>query len=60
MPRITSKLQITIPKRLAEQVGLGPGDEVQAHFPNEHCPVEHLGDAAAFYAAFVAELNGMA
>ncbi|MDH5255509.1 MAG: AbrB/MazE/SpoVT family DNA-binding domain-containing protein [Gammaproteobacteria bacterium] len=29
MPRITSKLQITIPKRLAEQVGLGPGDEVE-------------------------------
>lgn len=41
-------------------IGLGPGDEVQAHFPNEHCPVEHLGDAAAFYAAFVAELNGKA
>lgn len=29
MPRITSKLQITIPKRLAEQVGLAPGDEVE-------------------------------
>lgn len=29
MARITSKLQITIPKRLAEQVGLGPGDEVE-------------------------------
>ena len=29
MPRITRKLQITIPKRLAEQVGLEPGDEVE-------------------------------
>lgn len=29
MSRITSKLQITIPKRLAQQVGLGPGDEVE-------------------------------
>ena len=39
-------------------IGLGPGDEVQAHFPNEHCPVEHLSGASSFYAAFVARLNG--
>ena len=39
-------------------IGLGPGDEVQAHFPNEHCPLEHLSGASAFYAAFVARLNG--
>jgi putative selenium metabolism hydrolase len=39
-------------------IGLGPGDEVQAHFPNEHCPVEHLSGASAFYAGLVARLNG--
>ncbi|MDP2874690.1 MAG: YgeY family selenium metabolism-linked hydrolase [Holophaga sp.] len=41
-------------------IGLGPGNEVLAHFPNEHCPIEHLSQAAAFYAAFVARLNGKA
>lgn len=39
-------------------LGLGPGDEVLAHAPNEACPVDHLGGAAAFYAAFIARLNG--
>ena len=39
-------------------IGLGPGNEVQAHAPNESCPVEHLVDAAAYYAALVAQLNG--
>ena len=38
--------------------GLGPGNEVYAHAPNECCPVEHLSGAAAFYAGLVAELNG--
>ena len=38
-------------------IGLGPGDEVHAHAPNETCPVEQLSLAAAFYAAFVAYLN---
>jgi putative selenium metabolism hydrolase len=38
--------------------GLGPGNEVYAHAPNEACPVEHLSGAVAFYAAFVARLNG--
>lgn len=41
-------------------LGLGPGNEVLAHFPNEHCPLEHLSGAAAFYAALVAHLNGKA
>ena len=39
-------------------LGLGPGNEVYAHFPNEACPVEHLSGAAAFYAALVARLQG--
>lgn len=38
-------------------LGLGPGNEVYAHAPNEACPVEHLTLAAAFYAAFVYALN---
>ena len=28
MPRLTSKLQISIPKALADRIGLRPGDEV--------------------------------
>lgn len=38
-------------------LGMGPGNEVQAHAPNEACPIEHLTKAAAFYAAFVYALN---
>ncbi len=29
MPKVTSKLQITLPKRLAEKYGIAPGDEIQ-------------------------------
>ncbi len=29
MAKVTSKLQITIPKRLADQYGISPGDELQ-------------------------------
>ena len=39
-------------------LGLGPGNEVYAHAPNEACPVEHLSRATAFYAALVARMNG--
>ena len=39
-------------------IGMGPGHENQAHAPNEHCPVEHLSAASAFYAGYVARLNG--
>jgi putative selenium metabolism hydrolase len=41
-------------------LGLGPGNEVYAHAPNEACPIEHLSSAVAFYAALVARLNGKA
>ena len=34
-------------------LGLGPGNEVYAHAPNEATPVEHLTGAAAFYVALV-------
>ena len=33
-------------------IGFGPGNEEQAHTPNEWTPVEHLYKATAFYAAF--------
>jgi putative selenium metabolism hydrolase len=39
-------------------LGLGPGNEVYAHAADEACPVGHLSEAVAFYAAFVARLNG--
>lgn len=29
MAKITSKLQVTIPKRIADEYGLAPGDEVE-------------------------------
>lgn len=29
MAKVTSKLQVTIPKRLAEQYGIKPGDEIE-------------------------------
>jgi len=32
-------------------IGLGPGPEEQAHRANEHCPVEHVVEACAAYAA---------
>ena len=41
-------------------LGLGPGNEIYAHAPNEACPIEHLSAAAAFYAALVARMNGKA
>jgi acetylornithine deacetylase/succinyl-diaminopimelate desuccinylase-like protein len=31
-------------------IGFGPGDEVQAHAPDERVPVDHLVRASAFYA----------
>ncbi len=32
--------------------GYGPGFENQAHAPNEYCPIEHLTQCSAFYAAY--------
>jgi putative selenium metabolism hydrolase len=39
-------------------LGLGPGNEVYAHAPNEATPVEHLTGAAAFYVSLVDTLAG--
>src|SRR5439155_715229 len=30
MPKVTSKLQLTVPKAIADQYGIRPGDELQA------------------------------
>ncbi|MFO7895889.1 MAG: YgeY family selenium metabolism-linked hydrolase [Candidatus Cloacimonadales bacterium] len=38
-------------------MGMGPGDEDQAHAPNEMTRVSDLSAAAAFYAGLVAKLN---
>jgi len=37
-------------------LGLGPGNEVYAHAPNEATPIEHLTGAAAFYTSLVETL----
>lgn len=37
-------------------IGFGPGFEEQAHAPNEWTPVEHLWQAAAFYAGLVEKI----
>ncbi len=34
-------------------IGFGPGNEVYAHAPDEHIPLDHLAKATAFYVAFV-------
>ncbi len=39
-------------------IGLGPGDEDQAHASNEMTRVSDLSAAAAFYAGLVAKMNG--
>lgn len=38
-------------------IGFGPGFEEQAHAPNEWTPVEHLWQAAAFYAGLVGGIS---
>jgi acetylornithine deacetylase/succinyl-diaminopimelate desuccinylase-like protein len=39
-------------------MGLGPGNEVYAHAPNEATPIKDLTGAAAFYAGLVGTLSG--
>jgi putative selenium metabolism hydrolase len=38
-------------------IGLGPGNEIYAHAPNESSPVEHLSGAVAFYTGLIYNLN---
>ena len=39
-------------------IGFGPGNEVLAHAPNEHIPIDHLEKASAFYALLPYVLEG--
>ena len=38
-------------------IGYGPGDETQAHSPDEHLPIEQLVMAAKGYAALALNLG---
>ena len=55
MAKVTSKLQVTIPKRIAEEYGISPGDEIEfvpaggsirvvksGKHPTGHTPAERL------------------
>lgn len=39
-------------------IGMGPGNEIHAHAPDETCPIEHLSSASAFYAGLIANIGG--
>ena len=43
MPKVTSKLQLTVPKAIAEQYGIRPGDELQWIPAGEAIRVVHSG-----------------
>ncbi len=47
MPKVTRKLQITVPKRLAEQVGIGPGSEVEFSVAGDAIRMAPVGKQAA-------------
>jgi acetylornithine deacetylase/succinyl-diaminopimelate desuccinylase-like protein len=34
-------------------IGFGPANEIHAHSPEDQCPIDHLGKAMSFYAAFL-------
>lgn len=46
MAKITSKLQVTLPKRIAEQHGLQPGDEIEFHSAGESIRIVPAGARA--------------
>ena len=43
MPKVTSKLQLTVPKAIADQFGIRPGDELQWTAAGEAIRVTPLG-----------------
>ena len=47
MSRVTSKLQLTLPKRLAEQYGIKPGDEIEFQAAGESIRLVPKGARAA-------------
>lgn len=40
-------------------IGIGPGNEILAHMPNENTPIIHLSECAAVYAGLVYKLNNI-
>ncbi len=46
MPKVTSKLQLTVPKAIADQFGIKPGDELQWTAAGEAIRVTPLGKGA--------------
>lgn len=43
MPKVTSKLQLTVPKKIADQYGIRPGDELEWIPAGESIRVELAG-----------------
>ena len=46
MPKVTSKLQLTVPKKIADQYGIHPGDELEWIPAGESIRVELVGRKA--------------
>lgn len=46
MGKITSKYQVSIPKALAERLGVGPGDEIEWHLAGKELRVTPVVDGA--------------
>jgi AbrB family looped-hinge helix DNA binding protein len=47
MPKVTSKLQLTVPKRIADQYGIKPGDELEWVPAGESIRVEMANKATS-------------
>jgi AbrB family looped-hinge helix DNA binding protein len=47
MPKVTSKLQLTVPKRIADQYGIKPGDELEWIPAGESIRVEMANKATS-------------
>ncbi|HXY78954.1 MAG TPA: AbrB/MazE/SpoVT family DNA-binding domain-containing protein [Candidatus Acidoferrales bacterium] len=45
MPKVTSKLQLTVPKKIADQYGIRPGDELEWIPAGDSIRVELAGKA---------------
>ena len=45
MPKVTSKLQLTVPKKIADQYGIHPGDELEWIPAGENILVRLIGKA---------------
>jgi AbrB family looped-hinge helix DNA binding protein len=46
MPKVTSKLQLTVPKKIADQYGIRPGDELEWIPAGDSIRVELVGRKA--------------